>query len=286
MSQHNAEQKMFGAPEAADPGNAGTIVVNRSAHSVPLVSTGAETRTLARPTRAQALCFLNMRTDGGDITVTVTGGYNEDGDTTFVFSDVGQFALFVSFYDGTNYYWRKFSDYGLGNIAPADAAVLSTLSGLLATADEINRSSDVSTRLVVVPAATTTLTLTEALHEGKILVLQSTGGLAITPIAATGSGGVYQFVVKTAISGGNVTIDAKAGNASDIVSGRAYQLKVGTGETVYAAGASDNLITINGTTLGGLKGDYIRMIDVATNLWYVFIDSTASGSVATPFSNH
>jgi hypothetical protein len=128
--------------------------------------------------------------------------------------------------------------------------------------------------------------LTQALHDGKIILLKSTGGLAITPPAATGTGAEFKFCFTATISGGNVTIDAKAGNASDIFTGRCYQLKVGTGEVVYAAGATDNLLTIDGSTKGGVIGDWITLVDVALHQWYVFFDSTGSGTVVTPFSNH
>ena len=82
MSSHNIGQDLFGVPEMRDPGASGTIFPDRSPAVVPLVSAAAETRTLSRPTRTGTLCFIYMRTDGGDITLTVTGGYNEAGTTT------------------------------------------------------------------------------------------------------------------------------------------------------------------------------------------------------------
>lgn len=148
------------------------------------------------------------------------------------------------------------------------------------------KTVDDAGKLVTVAAATTTLTLTQALHSGKILLLASTAGLAITPPAATGSGATYEFFVAATISGGSVTIDAKAGNGSDTFAGRAYQLLVGTGETVYACASNSNLITLNGTTTGGVIGDLVKLVDMGLHQWYVFVDSTASGSVVTPFSHH
>lgn len=130
MTAHRAAFDLFKLSEMADPGDAESIVADRNPCSVPLVSAGAETRTLARPTRAGTLLNLYMRTDGGDITLTVTGGYDETGNTTFTFSDAGQFLFLVSCYDGTNYYWRKVADYlsaeaGTGSLAIADDGVLS-----------------------------------------------------------------------------------------------------------------------------------------------------------------
>jgi hypothetical protein len=110
--------------EMLDPGASGTITVDRQFAYVPLASAAAETRTLARPTRHGIYCYLNFTTDGGDITLTVTGGINEDGDTTFTFSDAGQFLLLVSASDGTTYYWRKVSDYAAGVLTPTEAGFL------------------------------------------------------------------------------------------------------------------------------------------------------------------
>lgn len=125
MSRQNASKKLFGSgAPAKDPGDAGTITVDRSPHVVNLISATAETRTLARPTRVGAFCMLHHKTDGGDITLTVTGGFNEDGDTTFTFSDPGQFAVFISCYDGTNYFWRKIADYSTANLTPTEAGWL------------------------------------------------------------------------------------------------------------------------------------------------------------------
>lgn len=140
---------------------------------------------------------------------------------------------------------------------------------------------------VVIPAATTTYTLTVAGNAGKITVLQSTGGLTITPPAATGTGNIYNFAVGTTISGGSVTIDFKAGNASDLIYGTAYQFKSGTGLAEYSAGTNSNEIILNGTTTGGIIGDYISIQDIGTHQWQILDFSTqATGTVATPFANH
>lgn len=131
MSAHNAAIELHSRYlQVADPGNAGTITIDRNLAYVPLVSAGAETRTLARPTAEGVRCTLAMKTDGGDITVTVTGGLNESGDTTFVFSDAGQFADFVSCEAGGSFFWRKVSDYSTGNLAPVTAGT-SAASGSL-----------------------------------------------------------------------------------------------------------------------------------------------------------
>lgn len=184
-----------------DPGTGQTITIERTLAYVPLTSVGVETRTLARPTRVGAVATLAMKADGGDITVTITGGYDETGDTTFVFSDPGQFLMLISLYDGTNYFWRKISDYGLGNQTPAvSAAVLAgganTVSTPVAgvgagyriargvTALDGSNPTPVVTGLTTVVAATVTLEGSSAPGVGtSVLTIASTnyatGALAV-----------------------------------------------------------------------------------------------------------
>jgi hypothetical protein len=52
----------------------------------------------------------------------------------------------------------------------------------------------------------------------------------------------------------------------------------------YRTAADSDTITLNGTTTGGLKGDIIRIVDVAANLFSVTVMSAATGTEATPFS--
>jgi hypothetical protein len=140
--------------------------------------------------------------------------------------------------------------------------------------------------IVAVPAATTTLTITAALHAGKNILIASTAGLAITPPPATGTNNTYRISVIATITGGNLTWDAKAGNASDVFYGYALVNKVGTGITTFGTAANSNLMTWNGTTTGGILGDAFTLRDIATNVWQVEILGQGTGTIATPWSNH
>lgn len=117
MSSHNIGQQEFGVTEVLDPGNGGAIQVYKSPETVALTSAGAETRTLPRPTRPGTRLFLYARALGGNIVLTVPGGFNVAGTTTFTFSAVGHFCEFVSIFDGTNYLWRLTSHHTIGNTA-------------------------------------------------------------------------------------------------------------------------------------------------------------------------
>lgn len=140
MSANTVNNQLYLAQaQTADPGASGTISVEKSLSVCNLVSAGAESRTLGRPLREGVELTLHMKTDGGDITLTVTGGLNEGGDTTYVFTDAGQFISLRSFFDGTDYYWRKYADHA------TDAANASFTNASIGTASITNAS--IATRL-------------------------------------------------------------------------------------------------------------------------------------------
>lgn len=88
-----------------DPGNAGAIPVTRSG-SVPIVTTAAQTRTLAVPTFIGQMITIYMQTDGGDCVLTVTGGMNLAGNTHATFDNVGDSLLLVGVSNGVSLVWR------------------------------------------------------------------------------------------------------------------------------------------------------------------------------------
>jgi len=96
----------------ADPGSAGTITVTMYWQICSVVTAAAETRTLAQPNRPGIIATVVLKTDGGDLTLTVTGGYNQDADTAMVFADAGDFVTFISLDIGGSYYWRVLTHAG------------------------------------------------------------------------------------------------------------------------------------------------------------------------------
>lgn len=100
-----------------DPGNAGAIPVTGSGY-VPLVSAGAETRTLAAPSYAGQVLQLAMKTDGGDIVLTCATFVNQAGNNTITFNDAGDVVTLEAIYVSTNLRWR---------ILRNDGAALSTV---------------------------------------------------------------------------------------------------------------------------------------------------------------
>lgn len=158
------------------------------------------------------------------------------------------------------------------------AAELAVLDGLLATTAELNRVADVSTRIVNAGAS---LTLTEAAHDGKTIVMDQASGSTLTLPAATGSGARFRVVVGTTVTSNQHRIDV-VGNDSMV--GNAILAQDG-GDTVvmFEAAADTDRINMNGTTTGGLAGTVIMLEDIAADKWAVELKGAATGTEATPF---
>lgn len=149
-------------------------------------------------------------------------------------------------------------------------------------ADTVTTGS-VSLTTPVVDATAATLAVTAAAHGGRTITLNRAAGVTATLPAATGSGVRYKFVVATSVTSNADII--KVANSSDTITGTALLLQDG-GDTVvgFQTGATDDTISLNGTTTGGLKGAHVVIEDIATNLWHAHLVSDASGTEATPFS--
>ncbi len=170
-----------------------------------------------------------------------------------------------------------------------DAAVVGTpteqdMDGRLATVTEINRECDVSTRIVDCTAST--LTVTEAEHSGKTIVLDRAAGIAVT-LPAASAGLKFRFIVKTTFTsaatiksatGADIMVGyALMGNDSDNTVVRWPSIAADTADTI------DMLGTANST--GGMAGQEIEIEGLAANLWFVKIVGDAAGTEATPFTN-
>jgi len=154
------------------------------------------------------------------------------------------------------------------------------LSGDLTVTGSI---SGAVTATTPVDVTASTVTITAASHSGRAVTLNRAAGIAVTLPAAAGTGALYTFIIGTAVTSNSTTI--KVANASDTMTGTAYVVSDGAAAVLgYRTGASDDTITFNGTTTGGLKGDIVRVRDVATNLFAVEVLSAATGTEATPFS--
>jgi hypothetical protein len=111
---HRSLNDMFRAFETTgpghvqDPGSGGTIEFKLWGQICSVDTTSGGSRTLAQPIRPGIVGTVALETDGGDLTLTVTGGYNQPGDTTITMADAGDFATLISVKVGDSYVWREF----------------------------------------------------------------------------------------------------------------------------------------------------------------------------------
>ncbi len=101
----------------ADPGDGNAIAVTASGY-VPLVTGGAETRTLAAPTFVGQELVLYMKTSGGNCVVAIATTINETGNNRITFANTGEAVRLFAVEEGATIRWR---------MATADGAALSTV---------------------------------------------------------------------------------------------------------------------------------------------------------------
>lgn len=261
MNSSNAGNHLFLAQiEVPDPGASGTIVPDVSLGVCNLVSATAETRTLAAPLKAGVFLTLYHRTDGGDITLTITGGYDQVGTTSWTFSAAGQYLFLQSFYNGSAYVWRKMADYASGLVTPADQAVLQEFSNLTASVPELNRAADDDVSVETVAA----IRVLTAADSRKTLFLAHATEFD-TKLPAPAAGLRFLFIVGLAPSGANYTITTD-GTTQNVIHGI-----ISSGEDALGAGAGTNGTPVDVVTFVASKaqvGDWVEVICDGT-LWYL-----------------
>lgn len=151
----------------------------------------------------------------------------------------------------------------------AAASILTSTDGTAAattsTAVELTRSSDVSTRSV---AAGGTLAVTEAAHEGRTILLDTATGSVCT-LPAPVIGARFRFLVSVKATSNFHQVKVAAG--TDFLAGSVNILdNDGTTQAAFAAdGTADDNIQLNGTTQGGLVGDWIEVEGISATQWAI-----------------
>lgn len=135
----------------------------------------------------------------------------------------------------------------------------------------------------VVDTTATSLTITAASHAGKLVTISSAAPAIITLPQATGTGNVYRFAFLVAATGTATTI--KVANATDILTGYVFCVTTSTDNAEgFKTTATDDTMSFNGTTKGGVVGDQVEIIDAATGKFVVRGFLAPTGTEASPFS--
>lgn len=264
--------------EIKDPGASGTLSVDKSLAVCNLVSAGAEARTLPLPVKEGIEIALFARTIAGTITLTVTGGLDLAGTTTFAFTAVNQFLMLKSFRkaDGT-LIWLKFADYETGSLSPTELGFLDGVTaGTGAASKALVLDSNGNVTMPAAPAAidernaeiviTTNVIL--AAENGRTYYLTlATGFTSTLPVPALG----LHFRFKVAIAPTTAYIITTNASANIL-----YGMTEERAGTAGVAGAAKN--TFNFVANQAKIGDWVEFYSDGTNWYYHGMTDIAAGN--------
>ena len=118
MTAHRVLQDMAKSTELdlLDPGDAGTIELDRSMGVCSVVTAGSETRKIGSPQRTGVIITVCLKTDGGDLAITGKGGeiLNSGSGTeaTATMADAGDPLTLISVSKGANIVWAVLANHG------------------------------------------------------------------------------------------------------------------------------------------------------------------------------
>ena len=114
MTGHRIQADLYRADQPADPGASGRIDPGeRGMCLYNLTSAGAETRTLAAPTREGMVLTLTCGTYVGDIVITSAVAVNQTGNNTLTFGAARDTITLVSIKSGSTIYWSPVGNDGV-----------------------------------------------------------------------------------------------------------------------------------------------------------------------------
>ena len=148
-----------------------------------------------------------------------------------------------------------------------------------------------------VVSLTANATLTVAAHAGRILTCNKADGVFTLPSITSGSssdvagtndynvlsnlGCTYTFWVETAAT----DMDIKTDGTDRFFGGLYIGVNNATGKTFISTSATNDVITQNGTTKGGLAGGWLQITAIASAAYYVKGTLLGSSTLVTPFAD-
>jgi|MDSY01.2.fsa_nt_gb hypothetical protein len=294
----------------------GDIVID-PAGTGEIVLTGTVTHTGTQNTTGQ-LNVDNLRIDGNTISAPSTGGITltpQAGSTvalggiataTEFQATLGEFTTLRAdkIENDTSNHALEIGTQGTGPVKIGQTEIsttASTITGLVTNGDitispqgtgavtTANQLTLTGSFKQAIHTFTATDAITEAEHSGRTLLLGEVGGNAnvvLTLPDATGSGNIYHFIVSVAM-GGSTTYKIQVADADNTIAGQIMYLdEDGTAVTSFPTVAASDTITLNSGTQGGLVGDTLTLIDIATDKYAVSgqMRVSAGANPATPFS--
>ena len=149
-----------------------------------------------------------------------------------------------------------------------------------------------------VVSLTADTTLTVATHAGRILTCNDADGKFTLPSITSGSaaevagandynvlsnlGCTYTFWVQTLATDMDIKTDGTDRFFGAVFIGIDSE---NTGETFKSDSSSNDVLTMNGTTKGGIVGSFVQFTAISSAAYYVTGSLIGSGSIATPFAD-
>ena len=149
-----------------------------------------------------------------------------------------------------------------------------------------------------VVSLTATATLTVAAHAGRILTCNKADGVFTLPSITSGSssavagandynvlsnlGCTYLFWVQTAATDMDIKTDGTDRFFGAVYTGIDSEA---TGETFLSSSGSNDTMTMNGTTTGGIVGSWVEFTAIGSAAYFVRGSLIGSGTIATPFAD-
>lgn len=250
---------------------------------------------------ASKAVVVDSNKDVGDFrnldAVNIDAGASGTAGTVDVFpttASKGKFILSCTDQDGDTNVTLKPAAMGQASVvsipdpgaATANAMLTSAANDgavVASTSVEIDSKCDRSAQTV---SLTATDAITQAEHEGRVNIITGTAAATYTLPEATGSGDRYKFIMAEVNTNGTVFVTADTTNC-DIRGSLNILDADSNAQTAYPGNASDDTITLNGTTTGGQIGDWIEFVDIATDVWHVMgqLVCPTGSNVADMFSS-
>jgi hypothetical protein len=136
-----------------------------------------------------------------------------------------------------------------------------------------------STAVVNITAETT---LTYADHVGRIIEINDADGAVTLPAITTDTiGATYKFFVGTTAS----DLDIKTDGTDKFVGNLVLAAAATSQARGFAPTTNNDVISMNGTTTGGIAGSVVEVTAIATTEYLVTGTLLGSGTLATPFAD-
>ena len=125
-------------------------------------------------------------------------------------------------------------------------------------------------------------TLTYADHVGRIIEINDADGAVTLPAITTDTiGATYKFFVGTTAS----DLDIQTDGTDKFVGNLVLAASATSQARGFAPAASNDVISMNGTTTGGIAGSVVEVTAIATAEYLVTGTLLGSGTLATPFAD-